>query len=137
MPNMADEFTAQLFVLQSQKIWNGIFPDTRVMKREFLGEFEELVLTAVAALSENAYGHTVTNAITELTGREVSVSTVHTTLYRLEDKGLLHSELSSGESKRGGRSKRIFKATVSGLATLRNMKSIRESLWKLIPVLNR
>jgi len=107
------------------------------MKREFLGEFEELVLTAVAALNENAYGHTVTNAITELTGREVSVSSVHTTLYRLEDKGLLHSELSNGESKRGGRSKRIFKATVSGLATLRNMKSIRESLWKLIPVLNR
>ncbi|HYG01393.1 MAG TPA: PadR family transcriptional regulator [Chryseosolibacter sp.] len=105
------------------------------MKREFLGEFEELVLTIVATLSSNAYGQTVMNAIIDLTGRDVTISAVHTTLYRLEDKGLLHSEMSGNTNKKGGRSKRIFKATVAGLATLRNMKAVRESMWKLIPML--
>jgi len=38
-------------------------------------------------------------------------------------------------SERGGRRKRFFTITASGLALLKSMKDDRQHLWKLIPQL--
>ncbi len=61
-----------------------------------LGEFEQLVLLAVLRLGDGAYGAAITQEI-ETTGREVSVSAVHTTLDRLEQKGLVGTIKASKE----------------------------------------
>ena len=61
------------------------------MSKEFLGEFEELVLTMVGILQGEAYGNAIVNQISERIGREVNLSAVHVTLYRLEDKGFVKS----------------------------------------------
>ncbi len=53
------------------------------MKRAFLGEFEEVVLLAVAILDEGAYGVSITQEIEQRTGRVVGFNSVHTTLQRL------------------------------------------------------
>ena len=58
------------------------------MKRTTLGEFEEIVLLVTASLEDEAYGVTVTQEIEQQTGRIVGFNTVHTTLQRLEEKGL-------------------------------------------------
>ena len=105
------------------------------MNKEFLGEFEELVLTMVGILQEEAYGNAIVNEIRERIGREVSLSAVHVTLYRLEDKGFVKSSMGGATSSRGGRRKRIFTVTNAGLAMLRAMKEIRTGLWKLLPQL--
>jgi len=105
------------------------------MKREFLGEFEELVLTMVGVLQEEAYGNAIVQEIRERVGREVNLSAVHVTLYRLEDKGLVKSIMGGATNERGGRRKRIFSITNAGLATLKAMKDARVDLWKLIPQL--
>lgn len=105
------------------------------MKKEFLGEFEELVLTMVGILQEEAYGNAIVNEIRERIGREVNLSAVHVTLYRLEDKGFVKSSMGGATSSRGGRRKRIFTVTNAGLAMLRSMKEIRTGLWKLLPQL--
>ena len=52
------------------------------MARDFLGEFEELVLTMVAILKEDAYGNALVNEIKQRVGRECNLSAVHVTLYR-------------------------------------------------------
>jgi len=57
------------------------------MQKEYLGEFEELVLTMVGILQEDSYGNAIVNEIKDRVGREVNLSAVHVTLYRLEDKG--------------------------------------------------
>lgn len=106
------------------------------MAKEYLGEFEELVLTMVGILRDDAYGNAVVNEIRERLGREVALSAVHVTLYRLEDKGFLKSRMGGATATRGGRRKRIFSVTNAGLATLRSMKEVRLDLWKLIPKLN-
>ena len=67
--------------------------------------------------------------------RNINISAVHVTLYRLEDKGYLKSEMGASTHVRGGRRKRIFTITNAGLSALRVMKSIRLELWKLIPQL--
>lgn len=105
------------------------------MNKEFLGEFEELVLTMVGILQEEAYGNAIVNEIRERIGREVNLSAVHVTLYRLEDKGFVKSSMGGATSSRGGRRKRIFTVTNAGLAMLRSMKEIRTGLWKLLPQL--
>ena len=105
------------------------------MSKEYLGEFEELVLTMVGILQEEAYGNTIVNEIRERIGREANLSAVHVTLYRLEDKGYVKSRMGGATNSRGGRRKRIFSVTNAGLAMLRAMKEARMDLWKLIPQL--
>lgn len=106
------------------------------MAKEYLGEFEELILTMVGILQEEAYGNAIVNEIRERVGREVNLSAVHVTLYRLEDKGLVKSRMGGATQTRGGRRKRIFSITNAGLAMLRVIKEARTDLWKLIPRLN-
>ena len=105
------------------------------MAKEFLGEFEELILTMVAALQEDAYGAAISEEIETRLKREVNLSAVHVTLYRLEDKGLIKSSMGGGTNERGGRRKRIFTITSAGMAMLRAMKEARIDLWKLVPQL--
>ena len=105
------------------------------MAKEYLGEFEELVLTMVGILKEEAYGNAIVNEIKTRVGRESNLSAVHVTLYRLEDKGLIRSQMGGSTNSRGGRRKRIFTITNAGLATLKALKESRIDLWKLIPQL--
>jgi DNA-binding PadR family transcriptional regulator len=105
------------------------------MSKVYLGEFEELVLTMVGILQEEAYGNAIVQEISDRVGREVNLSAVHVTLYRLEDKGLVKSKMGGSTNSRGGRRKRIFTITNAGLSMLRSMKESRMDLWKLIPQL--
>ncbi len=105
------------------------------MGKEYLGEFEELVLTMVGILQKDAYGNAIVNEIKDRVGRVSNLSAVHVTLYRLEDKGLVKSSMGGATNARGGRRKRIFTVTNAGLAMLRTMKEARMDLWKLIPQL--
>jgi DNA-binding PadR family transcriptional regulator len=105
------------------------------MSKEYLGEFEEMILTLVAALLEDAYGAAISEEIETKFKREVNLSAVHVTLYRLEDKGYVKSRMGGGSSERGGRRKRIFTITSAGLAILRAMKETRLELWKMVPQL--
>jgi PadR family transcriptional regulator, regulatory protein PadR len=105
------------------------------MQKEYLGEFEELVLTMVGILREEAYGNAIVKEIKDRLGRDSNLSAVHVTLYRLEDKGLVKSSMGGATQLRGGRRKRIFQVTNAGLAMLRAMKEARTDLWKLIPQL--
>jgi len=105
------------------------------MQKEYLGEFEELVLTMVGILQEDAYGNAIVNEIRERVGRVVNLSAVHVTLYRLEDKGYVRSGMGGATNARGGRRKRIFTITNAGLAMLRAKKEQQVELWKLVPQL--
>ncbi len=105
------------------------------MQKEYLGEFEELVLTMVGILQEDAYGNAIVNEINDRVGRVVNLSAVHVTLYRLEDKGLVKSGMGGATNARGGRRKRIFTITNAGLSMLKAKKEQQMELWKLMPQL--
>jgi PadR family transcriptional regulator PadR len=107
------------------------------MPKDYLGEFEELVLTLVAVLRDDAYGAAITEEIRQRQNRDVNLSAVHVTLYRLEDKGYVKSSLGGETNERGGRRKRIFTVTSAGMAILKTMKESRIELWKLVPQLSK
>ncbi len=99
-----------------------------------LGEFEELVLLAVCIL-EQAYGVAVKKEVEKHSKRSVLLGAVHITLYRLQDKGYLESELGGNTEKRGDRRKRLFKITTAGMEQLKSSQEVRQSMWQVIPQL--
>src|SRR5262245_17529220 len=85
-----------------------------------IGQFEQLVLTAILALDDNAYGVTIHDSVSELaTPKKVSLGAIYATLDRLEDKKLITSWLSDPTPERGGRSKRHYRLQPSGERALR------------------
>jgi PadR family transcriptional regulator len=84
-----------------------------------LGEFEFVVLLAVLGLKSEAYPLSIRDAIEAKTDRVVSRAAVFITLERLEDKGYLASRYGDPTPVRGGRAKRFFSATTTGLAAAR------------------
>jgi PadR family transcriptional regulator PadR len=89
-------------------------------KPDSLGQFEQLVLTAVAALRDDAYGVSIHAKVQELTSpKRVSLGAVYVTLDRAEDKGYLSSWRSDPTPERGGRAKRCYKLEALGEKALR------------------
>ena len=80
-----------------------------------LGQFEQLVLTAILTLKENAYGVTIHAKVEELSRpKRVVLGAVYATLDRLEDKRLVSSWLSEPTAERGGRSRRHYRLENAG-----------------------
>jgi PadR family transcriptional regulator PadR len=103
------------------------------MMRYTLGELEELILLIVSGLGDEAYGVNVRDEIASQAGRNLTLSTVHVALHRLEEKGFVKSKLGGSSPVRGGKRKRIFKITAYGLKVLSETRELRERLWTGIP----
>ena len=90
-----------------------------MLKQAVIGQFEQIVLTAIVELDDRAYGVTIHRAVAELSNpRRVSLGAIYATLDRLEDKGLLGSRLSGPIPERGGRSRRYYCLTSAGTRAL-------------------
>lgn len=83
------------------------------------GEFELLVLLAVLRLGDGAYGVTIREELEEETSRTLTLGTVYKTLGRLEGKGFLETRVAPPTKERGGRRKKLYRVTPSGLETAR------------------
>jgi PadR family transcriptional regulator PadR len=86
--------------------------------RDYLGEFEHIIILALLRLEDRAYGVTVRQEIELCTQREVSIGAVYATLARLESKGYVRSHRGDPTPERGGRSKRFFRVTAKGVGAV-------------------
>ncbi len=102
------------------------------MKGTHLGEFEEILLLAVAALQEEAYGLAIMKEITEQAGRKVTLSAVHAAANRLEEKGFLKAEFGEKSARRGGKRKKIYRVSLEGQYALRAAFELRQRMWQRI-----
>jgi DNA-binding PadR family transcriptional regulator len=93
-----------------------------------IGAFEELVLLAVVGLAGDGYGVSIRGDLEKETDETISLGAVYATLDRLERKGLVRSTVGAATAERGGRRKRVFRATAAGSAALREMRKIRTRL---------
>jgi DNA-binding PadR family transcriptional regulator len=87
-------------------------------KPTYLGEFEYAVLLAVLQV-EGAYAVPIRRMLEERTGRAVARGALYTALERLAAKGCLRSRLDDASAERGGRSRRYFHVTPTGLRALK------------------
>jgi len=95
-----------------------------------LGQFEQLVLTAILTLRDDAYGVTIHGKVQELAQpKTVSLGAIYVTLDRLEDKRYLASWLSDPTPERGGRAKRCYKLEALGERALRESAVTAKRIW--------
>jgi len=100
---------------------------------ESLGSFEQLVLAAILALDDDAYGVTIHAEVERLSQRgKVTRGAVYATLDRMEDKKLIASWLSEPTRERGGRSRRHYRLQKSGLQALRESAQTARRLYETI-----
>lgn len=95
--------------------------------RDYLGEFELVVLLALARLGDGAYGASIHREILEATGRDVSIPAVYVTLKRMERKGLVASRLQ--EPEEGGRATRNYRVLPEGREAMARSRVLLERLW--------
>jgi PadR family transcriptional regulator len=98
------------------------------MKTTYLGEFEYVVLLAVLQV-EGAYAVPIRRMLEERTGRPIARGALYTALERLETKGCLRSTMGEPLPERGGRARRYFTVSPTGLRALRNSRRVLLGLW--------
>jgi len=105
------------------------------MGREFLSNFEFMVLLALIRFGEDAYGVPIAAAIEDTTGRAVSLGSVYAALDRLEGKEFITSRIGDPTPERGRRAKRHFRVTGRGLRQAKAARKAFSRLWAGIPEL--
>ncbi len=103
------------------------------MKKNRLGEFQELILMTVVILKEEAYGNEIERYLENCLNERLSMGAIQTALKRMEEKGFLTSEWGEVTQKRGGKRKRIYTATPYAHRVLRDMKDLRMRMWNAMP----
>src|SRR5579862_7631836 len=83
----------------------------------YLGEFEQLVLLAIVRLGDEATGGAMRQLVAEGSRRTVWIGAVHTTLDRLELKGLVRSRLAPADDHHDRRRK-IYSLQPAGQAAI-------------------
>jgi len=91
-------------------------------------------MLAIWRLEDNAYGVTIADMLTQISGKKWVLGAIYVPLERLEKKGYIYSRLGNSTKKRGGRSKRLYKLSRAGLDGLILTKSIEQSLWEGISI---
>ena len=105
------------------------------MSRTYLSQSELMVLLAVMRLRDEAYGVPISAEIARHTTREMAAGAVYATLERLEDRGLVASEIGEPSATRGGRAKTYFKVTAQGVRLVRESQQALQRLWNGLPEL--
>ena len=95
----------------------------------YLGEFEQVVLLAVARLDDEAYGMRIREEIETRAGRRASIGAVYATLERLESKGCVSSYDGEASPVRGGRARRHFRLEPAGVEALRGARRQLDRMW--------
>jgi len=97
------------------------------MAEKQLAEFELLVMLAAARVPER-YGAAIRREIEGRTGRDVSIGALYATLSRLEDHGLLLTEVSAPQPVPGGRSRKLYHFTRPGVDAMQRATAMVDRL---------
>ena len=100
------------------------------MGHTYLGEFEQIVLLAVWRLDDEGYGMRIRQEIERRLGRPVTIGAVYVTLERLADKGCVRPRTGEPTPQRGGRAKRFYSITPTGIAALEDARRQLTKMWQ-------
>ncbi len=100
------------------------------MGRDRFGELEERVILTLLRLGGESYAVPVAEALSRLTGREVSPATVYMVMRRLEEQGFMTSKVGTPDPERGGRPRRYYRVDEEAvLPLLSRSRQAMLALW--------
>jgi PadR family transcriptional regulator, regulatory protein PadR len=93
--------------------------------------FEQIILTAILSLRDDAYGVTIHQKACHLAApKEILPGAVYIALDRLEDKGFIASWLSDPTPERGNRPKRFYRLEALGERALEESPAPSRGVWE-------
>ena len=96
---------------------------------ENLSQREEQILLAIGYLRKDAYLVAIRKHLSSVMGKDLSIGAVHIPLRRIEKQGLITASFGESTAVRGGRRKKIYRLTATGLAALKQNKLVSDRLW--------
>lgn len=100
-----------------------------------LTDLEFMILLATMRMGDQAYGVQIARELEETGGRTVLLGAVYATLDRLESMGLVRSSVGDPTPERGGKAKRYFRVTPTGIRSAKDTQNAFVSLWRNVPEL--
>jgi DNA-binding PadR family transcriptional regulator len=104
-------------------------------RRDYLGQFELMVLLAVIRIGEDAYAVPIARELESASGNEIGLGSVYAALDRLQEKGLVSSSVGDPTPERGGRAKQYFHVTSKGARAARDARRTLSNLWQSVLVM--
>jgi PadR family transcriptional regulator, regulatory protein PadR len=103
--------------------------------RDFLTDFELMIVLAALRGGDEAYAIQMAREIESTAGRPVQLGAVYAALTRLEGQRLVESWMGEPTAERGGRAKRYFRVTPRGMDAVRRTQQALVALWSGVPQL--
>jgi DNA-binding PadR family transcriptional regulator len=100
---------------------------------KLLSRQEEIVLLSIWRLGEEAYGVTIREFISKITGKYWSIGSIYVPLDRLIEKGYIEYYFKDITNRKGGRRKRFYKVSTPGMEALQDALELQKSLWQGFP----
>jgi DNA-binding PadR family transcriptional regulator len=97
---------------------------------KLLSRQEEIVLLSILRLKDNAYGISIREFISKITGKYWSIGSIYVPLDRLLDKGFVEYYYKNDTNKKGGRKRRFYKLSQDGMKALEDIFQLEKSLWQ-------
>lgn len=93
-----------------------------------MGTLEEIVLM-ILLQKEESHGVEIVQQYEKVLERSISLPAVHVVLKRMEKKGWVDSRFGEPTAERGGRRKRLYRATPAGYYAIKQLQEVKTSLW--------
>jgi DNA-binding PadR family transcriptional regulator len=90
---------------------------------------EQLILTAVVNLGDEAYSVTIRKKVKEIAKKNIMYGTLYNALGQLKQKGYVHKAKGQPTPARRGRPKMFYKPTRKGIEALLKAHDIQMGLW--------
>ena len=94
---------------------------------------EQIILTAIVALKEDAYGVSIRKRAEKLTGKRLMYGTLYNALDQLLRKDYVTRTQGTTSTVRGGRPRIYYSLSPEGEAALRASYNLQNSIWESIP----
>ncbi|MEQ8713734.1 MAG: MarR family transcriptional regulator [Cyclobacteriaceae bacterium] len=96
---------------------------------ELIGSLEEIVLMIL--LSKDSINSVdIAKEYHAALEKNISIPAIHVVLKRMEQKGWVKSEFGEPTAERGGRRKRLYRATAAGYNIIQELHSAKTKLWR-------
>ena len=95
-----------------------------------MSKLDENVLLIILSLKDNAYIVTIKIRLEKYLNKDISLGTLFLSLKRLTREGYIITNIGKATSKQGGRAKKYYRLTPSGVMKLKEIQRLHQLMWK-------
>ena len=98
---------------------------------------EQIILTAILVLKQDAYGVSINRKVRELAGKSIMYGSLYNVLDQLHKKGYVVRKVRTPAPGEGGHERILYTVTSYGLKALKESQDLQAALWASLPAFAR